>query len=369
MADSEPVDVDMTEAPGSDDPSPGNDGETGGRRAARKHWKPLFDDGSMDLSFKQFMAQPTIQDSRHAPPPAALEVAVEAPESHVPVVRLPPGDKLKRKKRRAEPSKLAERPSKTRTKGTAPAMSTGPPTDREVSTPPTGPTPSAPPPLRPRRAKKDRTTQEDDGKKKGSKKTPAKAAEEALPRRLENAAAKAKRAEARRPKAEAGEAEPNAEHLFVIKPPAASTVSDMALLAAMHEDGDKQNVRLGVTSLMLNDKGGWLVGFESLDAARAALILNPVFTVGKDLWARRTDLDTVGAVLAREEAKEDLAEEMIDRQTCQQLVKQANKRVASAREHLWDLKCRLKAKLEDAGKIALLTPDREGAFTAALLQI
>ncbi|KAI9813713.1 MAG: hypothetical protein M1826_002467 [Phylliscum demangeonii] len=87
------------------------------------------------------------------------------------------------------------------------------------------------------------------------------------------------------------------------------------------------------------------------------------------LEIEETRLDTDGAVLAREEAKEDLAEEMIDRPTCQQLVKQANKRIASAGDHLWDLKRRLKAKLEDAGKIALLTPDREGAFTAALLQI
>ncbi|KAI9816948.1 MAG: hypothetical protein M1826_001720 [Phylliscum demangeonii] len=258
MADSEPVDVDMTEAPRNDDPAPRNDKDTGGRHAARKHWKALVASGKIDLDFKSFMAQPTIQDSQHAPPPAASDVPVEASDSVVPVVRLPPVEKLKRKRRRAEPSEGAERPSKTRTKS-------GPPSEREMSTPTTGPTPLAPLPLRPRRAKKDRTTQEDDGQKKGSEKTPAKAAEEPFPRRLEKAVGKAKRA----------------EHLFVTKPRTASKVTDMDLLAAMYEFGEKQNVRLGVTSLILNDKGGWLGGFESPDAAQAALNLNPVFTVGK----------------------------------------------------------------------------------------
>ncbi|KAI9816947.1 MAG: hypothetical protein M1826_001719 [Phylliscum demangeonii] len=108
--------------------------------------------------------------------------------------------------------------------------------------------------------------------------------------RCKKAAAKAERAEARRQRAEAGMTELNTEitarasdgHLqFVAKTTASSKVSDMALLAAIHEYGDKQKERLGAMSLMLHDRNSWLAGFESPDAAQAALRLNPVFTVGK----------------------------------------------------------------------------------------
>ncbi|KAI9819092.1 MAG: hypothetical protein M1826_001184 [Phylliscum demangeonii] len=62
-------------------------------------------------------------------------------------------------------------------------------------------------------------------------------------------------------------------------------------------------------------------------------------------------------------------DQLLDRAAHRAIVSSTSQRAASMGDHLWDLKRRLRMTKEDAGKLALLTPDGRAAFTAALLQI
>ncbi|KAH0538715.1 hypothetical protein FGG08_004732 [Glutinoglossum americanum] len=81
------------------------------------------------------------------------------------------------------------------------------------------------------------------------------------------------------------------------------------------------------------------------------------------------ELEREELALDRDEMGWEIEHKMMEDRECRAARRTINRRIVSLGDDLWQLKRKLRAIDEKDGKVALLTPDSEGAFTSALLHL